>query len=49
VLRRPGMGLPGGHRHHGGRVHAGQGDRTHGVGRLRRLRRTGRQQVAEQG
>lgn len=45
MLRRPGMGLFDGHRYHGGRVHAGQGDWPHRAGRLRRLRRTVRQQI----
>lgn len=49
VLCRPGMGLFGGHRRHGGSVHVGQGDRAHRTGRVRRLRHTVRQQVVEQG
>lgn len=50
VLRGARVGLSGGHRHHGGRVHAGQGDRAHRVGRVRRLRHTVRRRpVAEQG
>lgn len=49
VLRGPRVGLPGGHRHHGGRLHAGQGDRADGVGRVRRLRHTLRLQVQQQG
>jgi len=50
VLRGPRVGLPGGHRAHGGRVDVGQRDRSHRVGRVRRVRRAVRQQaVAEQG
>lgn len=50
VLRRPRMGLSRGHSRHGGRIYVGQGNRTHGVGRLRRIRHTVREQVVvEQG
>jgi len=42
------VGLLGGHRAYGGRVHVGQGNRAHRAGRVRRVRRAVRQQaVAE--
>lgn len=49
VLRRPRVGLSRGHRRHGRRVHVGQGDGAHRVGRVCRLRHTVRRQVAQQG
>lgn len=37
MLRRPRVGLSGGRRYHGRRVHAGQGNRADRAGRLRRV------------